>query len=174
MYKKILIVGSPGSGKSTLARKISEKTGHELIHLDNEYWSDTWVATPREEFREKVSKLVEKDCWIMDGNYSNTFDIRLPAADVVIFLDINRFVCLFSVISRHGKARPDIPDGCAEKFDKEFLDFLKYVLSFPKKNRQKILNLLSAYPEKPVITVKTRKQANDLAENCEKILSQKA
>ncbi|MBO5298936.1 MAG: hypothetical protein J6B51_02515, partial [Clostridia bacterium] len=64
--------------------------------------------------------------------------------------------------------------GCAEKFDKEFLDFLKYVLSFPKKNRQKILNLLSAYPEKPVITVKTRKQANDLAENCEKILSQKA
>ncbi len=174
MYKKILIVGSPGSGKSTLARKITEKTGYELIHLDNEYWSDTWVATPREEFREKVSKLVEKDCWIMDGNYSNTFDIRLPAADVVIFLDINRFVCLFSVISRHGKARPDIPDGCAEKFDKEFLDFLKYVLSFPKKNRQKILNLLSAYPEKPVITVKTRKQANDLAENCEKILSQKA
>ena len=86
MYKKILIVGSPGSGKSTLARKIAEKTGHELIHLDNEYWSDTWVATPREEFREKVSKLVEKDCWIMDGNYSTTFDCRLPAAAYVIFL----------------------------------------------------------------------------------------
>ncbi|MBO5298908.1 MAG: hypothetical protein J6B51_02370, partial [Clostridia bacterium] len=62
--------------------------------------------------------------------------------------------------------------GCAEKFDKEFLDFLKYVLSFPKKNRQKILNLLSAYPEKPVITVKTRKEANELAENCLKTFSE--
>lgn len=101
----------------------------------------------------------------MDGNYSNSLDIRIPAADAVIFLDINRFVCLFSVIGRHGKARPDIPNGCAEKFDKEFLEFLKYVLSFPKKNRRKIFDILSEYPEKPVIIVKTRKEANELAEN---------
>ena len=159
MYKKILIVGSPGSGKSTLARKITEKTGYELIHLDNEYWSDTWVATPREEFREKVSKLVEKDCWIMDGNYSNTFDIRLPAADVVIFLDINRFVCLFSVISRHGKARPDIPDGCAEKFDKEFITWILFKSRTKMCKKRHLENLNKTQGQKLIFT--NRRQVNN-------------
>ena len=36
----------------------------------------------------------------MDGNYSNTYDIRMPHADTLIWLDYARAVCLRRVLLR--------------------------------------------------------------------------
>ena len=53
------------------------------------------------------------------------FDERLDTADTVVFLDFNRFICLFRVIKRYlnyrGRSRPDMGEGCPEKLDAEFL-----------------------------------------------------
>ena len=61
-----------------------------------------------------------------------TFDLRLPRADLVIWLDTPRLTCLARVILRGlmNRPRPDLPCGCREKLDKAFLGFLKFVWQF--------------------------------------------
>ena len=51
--------------------------------------------------------------------------MRVAAADTVIFLDLPRYVCLWSVIRRSlfwlGRKRIDMADGCKERIDPAFL-----------------------------------------------------
>ena len=143
--KRILIIGSPGSGKSTLARKMSHSLNLPCIYLDRIFWKPNWIKTPKDEFDILLKNELEKDCWIIDGNYNRTLPLRLKYADAVIWLDMQRFICLWRVFWRHGKTRPDMTENCEEKRDKEFFEFLKYIWKFPKENRNAIEHLLSEY-----------------------------
>jgi Adenylate kinase and related kinases len=155
-YNRIAVVGCSGSGKSWLSKKLAEITGLPLVHLDCEYWQPGWVKTPRDEWLKKQAEMTAGDAWIIDGNYNSTLDVRFTAADMVIFLDISRFVCILSVLRRHGKKRSDLPDYLEEKLDSEFFDFIKWVWSFPKTGRATILSLHEAHPEIPFIVIKSR------------------
>jgi len=97
--KKIAIIGSPGAGKSTFARRIGEITGIEVFYLDQLFWKPGWVKTPRPEWIELQQRIVKGESWIIDGNYGATMDIRIQAADTVIFLDFPRRVCLWRLPS---------------------------------------------------------------------------
>lgn len=147
-YQKIMVVGSPGSGKSYLAKEIHKKTGMHLVHLDNEYWNPDWLETEKEEWIDKQKKLMEMDCWIIDGNYNSTMELRVGEADFIIFLDVKRMTCIYGVLRRHGKKRSDLPEYLEERFDWEFLKFIHFVWSFPKKQRGQILEQHRQYPEK--------------------------
>lgn len=143
--KRILIIGSPGSGKSTLARKLSHGLNLPSIHLDKLFWQPNWIKTPKDEFDILLKNELEKDCWIIDGNYNRTLPLRLKYADTVIWLDLPRIICLWRVFWRHGKTRPDMTENCEEKRDKEFFEFLKYIWTFPAENKAAIEQLLSEY-----------------------------
>lgn len=138
--KKVLVIGCGGSGKSTFARCLGERLHLPVIHLDSIYWRPDWVETPKDEWQRTVADLVARETWVMDGNYSGTLELRLAACDTVLFLDLPRRVCLWRVTKRwlkyRGQRRPDMADGCAEKFD---LKFLAWIWGYPKRNRPKIL-----------------------------------
>lgn len=138
--KKILVIGSGGAGKSTLANRLGELRGIEVIHLDQFYWHPGWVETPKSEWLETVERLMLKDSWIMDGNYSGSLERRLEACDTVIFLDIARSVCVWRLLKRavvyRKKSRPDMAEGCAERFN---LDFVRWVWNYPSRTRPKVL-----------------------------------
>lgn len=139
--RKVLVIGSGGAGKSTFARRLGRVLDIEVIHLDSLYWKPGWVETPKAEWAETVAELARRDAWIMDGNYSGTFDIRLKACDTLIFLDTPRLVCLWRVLKRlivyHRRTRPDMAAGCDEKLS---LEFLLWVWNYPRTRRPKILN----------------------------------
>ena len=78
---KISVIGCGGAGKSSLARRLSEDLNLPLIHLDTYFWNPGWIETPESLWREKVEDLVAEPKWIMDGNFSGTFDLRFPASD---------------------------------------------------------------------------------------------
>jgi len=123
---KIMIFGFSGAGKSTLAKRLGEKYNIEPTHMDKLHWKSGWREVSKNEQARKLSNILKKDRWIIDGNYTGTFfKERLNSADMIIFLDINRFVCLWRVIKRYfkyrGKSRPDMGDGCSEKLDFEFI-----------------------------------------------------
>ena len=158
--KRILILGCCGSGKSTFARQLHSKTQIPIIHLDQEYWQPNWVETPKEKWNSIVKKLAQRDTWIMDGNYSSSLHLRIPRADTIIYLDKSTSTCLYRVgkrvITHYGKVRPDMVEGCPERFD---LEFMHYVLTFNLRNRKKLLKKLEGLKnEKQVFIFQKEKE----------------
>lgn len=161
-YRKIILVGSSGSGKSYYARKLADLTGYPLIHLDNEFWQPNWVKTPKDEWVGKQQAMIAGDTWIIDGNYNSTLELRFSAAELIVFLDISRWVCLFAAWKRHGQKRSDLPGYLDEKFDWEFLTFLKWIWEFPRKHKSRILTLHEKYAEKPFLIIPSRRYMDQL------------
>ncbi|WP_424982648.1 topology modulation protein [Maritalea sp. S77] len=141
--QRIAILGCSGSGKSTLARKLGAVLDLPVVHMDQHYFSPGWVEPGHDDWRATVAALCAEDRWVMDGNYSKTHDIRLPRADLIIFLDFPTWLCVWRVLKRYwnykGQTRPDLAPGCTEKLD---FQFLNYVLTFRRKRAPKIKNKL--------------------------------
>ena len=156
--ERILIIGCGGAGKSTLARQLGEKLQLPVVHLDSIFWLPGWVEMEREAFDDRVRQELEKPKWIIDGNYNRTVPQRIAKCDTVIYLDFSRFACLLGVIKRvitnHGKVRPDMGEGCPERFD---LEFLKWVWNFNKEKREKYYRLLNEAEGKQTIVLKNRR-----------------
>lgn len=174
--KKILVIGSSGSGKTTFARRLGELLNLQVIHLDNLFWSPGWVETPKDEWRIKVAKAAQGDSWILDGNYSATLDLRLPVCDTVIFLDIPRITCVYRILKRVAVykkgSRSDIPDGCDEKFD---WDFVKVVWSYPTRSKPKVEGLLKTLAsDKTVIRLRSKKEIENFLSNTKFVETEKA
>lgn len=131
MMNRVLVLGCCGAGKSTFARHLHQNTGLPVIHLDQYYWKPGWKETSEEEWNALVQSLAEVDRWIIDGNYVSSLQPRLDRADTIVYLQYSTFKCLYRVIKRivryRGTVRPDMPEGCDERFD---LEFLHYVLMF--------------------------------------------
>ena len=75
--KKVLVIGCAGAGKSTFARKLSEKTGLPLYYLDMIWHKADRTTVSTEEFDATLSEIMNKDQWILDGNYLRTMPLRL-------------------------------------------------------------------------------------------------
>lgn len=150
--KKILIVGRPGSGKTTLAVKLANKLNLPLVHLDKIFWKPGWVEVDRTEFDTRLLAELEKDSWIIDGNYGRTIPLRLKYADTVICFEYPKILCIWRVLKRvtknFGKSRPDMGENCPEKFD---LEFLKFVWNCPS-----VYERVKDFPGE-LILVKSRK-----------------
>ena len=134
--RRVLVLGSPGSGKSTFARKLGAVTGLPVVHLDQLYWSEGWVPVASELFTARLDKVLAEPCWIVDGDYVGTLDLRLAHADMVVILQYHRVICLWRIARRlirhYGRVRPDTAKGCPERVD---LDFIRYIWRFPRRNR---------------------------------------
>ena len=154
--KKIIIIGCPGSGKSTVSRALHNKTGIPLYHLDMMYWNADKTTAEKSLFLERLSTVLEKDEWIIDGNYGSTMELRMAVCDTVIFLDYPLEVCLDGIKERLGKPRSDMPWIETEE-DAEFIEFIK---SYTKQQKPKVLELLEKYSDKNIIILVSREQAD--------------
>jgi adenylate kinase family enzyme len=154
--KRILVPGSSGAGKSTFARELGERLGIETIHLDSYYWQPNWVSTPPEEWDQKLETLLEKNSWVMDGNYPASLSLRLEYADTVIFLDRSRVKSLLRCVGRllkyRGQSRPELAPGCNEKID---LDFLKWIWNYPRDVKPGIMETLARQADTEIIVLKS-------------------
>uniref|UniRef100_UPI00402AF8C1 DNA topology modulation protein n=1 Tax=Bacillus sp. DX2.2 TaxID=3073452 RepID=UPI00402AF8C1 len=159
--KKVVIIGSGGSGKSTFAKELGKIINIPVFHLDSLYWGPNWTKTPTLEWKEKQNNYMKKTKWIIDGNFSSTLDMRIMAADTIIFLDLSRYICLFRAFKRsikdYGKTRSDMGNECYEKFD---VKFLKWIWDFPNKGRKKIISKLDTVDttNKRIIILKSPKE----------------
>ena len=112
--KKVIVIGCPGSGKSWFSRALHDKTGIPLYHLDLMYWRADRTTVDKVVFRERLRSTIEKEEWIIDGNYGSTMEMRMEACDTVFFLDYPVEVCLSGMEERRGKSRPDMPGRDSE------------------------------------------------------------
>lgn len=163
--EKIIVVGCGGAGKSTFSRELSNKLDIPVYHLDKLFWNEGWIETPKAEFNKKIEKVINKDKWIIDGNYIRTIDIRAKKADTIIFINMPTYICLYRIFKRRfmyrRKSRPDMAEGCPEGID---IEFFKWVLSYNKKIRPEILKKLSLYKEKDIIILNGKKEVRKFLE----------
>lgn len=160
--ERVMIIGCGGSGKSTLARQLGEKTGLPVVHLDKLFWKSGWVESSKTEIDAKITAAMVEDRWILDGNYNRTLPMRLERCDTVIWLDYSRWVCLWGVLKRvvtsFGRVRPDMPEGCPERVD---WDFLVWIWNFNRNKRERYNALLSAQKDKDIYIFKNRRQLRE-------------
>jgi adenylate kinase family enzyme len=170
--RKIVIIGCCGGGKTTLAYQLSRKLSIEVYDLDDHFWHAGWVVTPDDRWQEIQHELVGRDSWIISGTYTSTLDIRINAADTIIFLDLPLWLCFWRVIKRKVKnyygleqSLPKRVQG-SHKFGfkaiRSDLGFLLYVLKFKKNYNapiRKILDRVKA--DKKVIKLSSPKEVTE-------------
>lgn len=158
--KWISIIGGSGSGKSTLSKNLENKLNLPVIYRDGMNYYSNWVQKDKVGRDELLLKIIQEEKWVIDGTYTYTLEQRLLVSDLIIFLDYSTVSLLYGVISRriklNGKEREEIK-GCKDRLT---INFLKFILTWRKKKRKKILEKLKQYEQK-VIIFKTRKSLNN-------------
>ena len=154
-YKRVAVIGCPGGGKSTFSRALRDRVYLPLYHLDAIYWREDRTHLSREEFYPLMREIIAREEWIIDGNYNSTLEWRVAACDLLVFLDYPAEVCLEGVRARRGQKRSDMP-WVEEGDDQEFLEFIR---AFETESRPRILEWIKKYPDKAVVTFRTREEA---------------
>ncbi|MBR4237387.1 adenylate kinase [bacterium] len=160
--KRIIVIGPSGAGKSEFSRKLQKILNLPLYHLDNIFWKEDKTHISRDEFDKQLSIILKQDEWIIDGDYSRTYEMRMNASDTIIFLNYPIELCLKSAESRVGKERSDIP-WVEEEFDPEFRE---WIINWFKDKLPKTKTLLEEYKnKKTIIEFKTREDADIFLKN---------
>lgn len=154
--EKVMIIGSPGAGKSTFARKLRDMTGLPLYYLDMLWHRSDKTNISREEFDRALKEIVERDRWIIDGNYQRTLEVRMERCDTIFLLDYPLEVCLLGAEARIGTKREDMP-WMEMELDKEFR---QWILDFQGEPLAQIYRLFEKYKEgRNVFVFKSREEA---------------
>ncbi len=92
---RTVVVGNSGSGKTWLARRLAEKAGGSVVHLDDVFWLPGGFNEKRDP--SDVSRLIDarraETQWIVEGVYGNLAKQFLPSALTLVWLDLPWSVC---------------------------------------------------------------------------------
>jgi adenylate kinase family enzyme len=147
-HPRIVIVGTSCSGKSTLARRLAARLGRPFIELDALYWGPDW--TPHADFRERVTRAVEADAWIVAGNYSVVRDLVWTRATAIVWLNLPFPLVLVRALRRTvGRiiTGEELYNGNRESFQSAFLrrdSILLWVITTYHRNKRRFRRELTA------------------------------
>ncbi|HZC23491.1 MAG TPA: AAA family ATPase [Candidatus Binatia bacterium] len=97
---RIVILGCAGAGKTTLARQLGERMHAPVICLDA-IWQSECQGKDVAAFRALLKQAHAGAEWISEGNFAQaTFDLRLPRATLVIWLECSRLSCAWRAFHR--------------------------------------------------------------------------
>jgi cytidylate kinase len=99
--KRVLVIGTSGSGKSTLAQHISGCLGVPFFASDHFYWETGWNSATPDKVRQQVLGVVQRETWVLDGNFDNLRELVWKQADCIIWLDYSLLTIGTRIISRN-------------------------------------------------------------------------
>jgi adenylate kinase family enzyme len=151
---RIVILSCAGSGKTTLAQQLGERTGAPVICLDA-IWRSNWDEKDVPTFRTLMKEAHAGDEWISDGNFAlTTFDIRLPRATLVIWIERSKLYCAWRAITRVFKSGEAHQIGGLTKV-------LAFIWKFDRVNRPRIE--AARVTHAPDVPVRRLTSSNDIA-----------
>lgn len=98
--KRVNVVGTSGSGKSTVSRAIAQKLGYAYVELDALYWGKNWSEPSDEVLFERLRHAIDRDTWVLDGNYSRSIPIKWAKVTHVVWVDYPFALTLAQAVSR--------------------------------------------------------------------------
>lgn len=170
--RRVLVIGCSGLGKTTLSLALSEQFDLPYWSLDRDvFWLPGWLPRDKADQRRIITDIIAGERWLMDGSNSSSFDLRLPRADLVIWLNLPRRVALWGLARRiaanYGRVRFGMAPGCPEKLpDREFLN---YIWTFDRKYPSVFAQKFDQYaPDLPVVRLRSRHEVRALTQSDEK------
>lgn len=158
---RILVVGCSGGGKTTLALDIADRFNLEYQSIDRDVrWLPSWKVRDPVEQRALIADLISRNRWVMDGSSPSTFDLRLPRADLVVWVRVPRRTALLGLAGRvmrnYRRVRVAMAEGCPEPIPDRA--FLSYIWNFENKSAPRFVEQIDRIgPEIPVVILNDRK-----------------
>ncbi|WP_243073946.1 AAA family ATPase [Microbacterium sp. SS28] len=84
--RRVLVAGVSGVGKTSLARRIAEIIDAPHTEIDALYHGAGWV--PRDDFLDDVRRLIARESWTTEWQYSTARSLLAARADTVVWLDL--------------------------------------------------------------------------------------
>lgn len=153
---KIAVIGYSGSGKSTLAEFLGKKYNAPILYLDTVHWLPGWIEQESGKEQTIVEGFLDShSAWIIDGNYSAlSYERRMEEADQIIWMNFNRFTCLYRAWKRNrdyrGKSRTSITQGCPEKLDAGFVCWILWK-GRSRRAKARYESVLETWPDKVTV-----------------------
>jgi adenylate kinase family enzyme len=128
---RVVILGRGGAGKSTLARRLGEITGLRVVELDKVFWQPGLAAMPRDEWVSVQQRLIGEKDWILDGDLGpyDAVEVRLRAADTILFLDFSFARCAWRAFRR----------------SRERADFWVWLWQYRRRSRPLLMEAIAAH-----------------------------
>jgi adenylate kinase family enzyme len=154
-----VLLGPAGAGKSTLARWIAERTVWPAIILD-EIWQKSWSEAAMPAFREQLVALHASKAWVSGGNFAAaTFDIRLPRADLIVWVEAPKWRSVWRAVGR------TFQPGEAHRL-RDIGDVVRFIWVFDRVNRPRLEALkLQIAADIPVHHLSTREEVAEFLES---------
>lgn len=123
--KRIAVVGVSAAGKSVFGRKLAQRTGLPLTHIDAVMWKPGWDYIGNEATVQRLKEISSGEQWIIEGFIQKgAFETVLNHADTILYLDYPAHIAAWRYIKRwwthRTVPRPEL-EGSPEKFSFEFL-----------------------------------------------------
>ena len=164
--KRILVIGCPGAGKTYFSKRLSKILNLPLVHMDNLYWNEDKTSVDLDTLKANLQPYLEKEEWIIDGNYHKTLEMRLPYASDVFVLDLPRKECIQGILDRIDQPRDDIP--WVESED-DATELIAWTADYGFRTKDEEIALLNKNKHIRVHVINSRKEMNEylekLAEN---------
>lgn len=160
--KRIMIFGRPGNGKSTFANRLSKTLSLPVYHLDKYFFESSWRERDTKEFIDIQKNLVSREAWIIDGNSTKTLEIRWSKADVVIYLDLPKWICIYRIIKRIFTKDRTIDDRAPNCPEVLRWPFLVYAWRFENRVKNIIPQLTKTYEKTPFYVISSQKDFEEI------------
>ncbi|MEM7101272.1 MAG: AAA family ATPase [Pseudomonadota bacterium] len=126
---RIHVTGNAGAGKTTLSKALAQQFKLPVKHLDSVVWAPHWQKPDPGQKMTAIKAMCEEPDWVIDG----VSDMVRERADVVIYLNTPRYLCMYRCIRRCFQwgfsTRPELPEHCPEI--KVLFKAIKIVWRFP-------------------------------------------
>jgi len=172
MYSRICIFGRPGSGKSTAAQIIAQRTGLPLYHLDKYFYVDNWVERDYQEFLTMQYDIVNQERWIIDGNSLMSLEMRYARAEICLYFNYSRWVCLWRLMKRYFFKNTNIDDRAQNCPEVLRWRFIRYMWCYESRRNYRLISLIAdlktRYPNVEFIEIRNDKELESFLDSLPK------
>ncbi|WP_210367764.1 AAA family ATPase [Bacillus sp. REN3] len=157
---KIHILGAPGSGKSYVAKVLAKKFGLPVYDLDDVFWDkiSSYYGSQNHPDRrtEIVSKILEKDSWIIEGVYFSWLEESFRGADYIFVLKTNVGVRDWRIIKRFFMRKLKLAPAPRRESFKNLRELLKWNHRYDSKDLVQAVKMLKKHNDKVIILTKNK------------------
>ncbi len=161
-YKRVMIFGRPGSGKSTFALKLQQLTKLPIYHLDKYFFIANWAKRDNDEFMQMQHDIVNSDAWIVDGNCTRSLETRYSRADICVYFNYPKLVCLWRMLKRLFHNRDHIDDRADDCPEVIRWQLVTYMWTFEKRVENNVNSLMAKYPHVKFVEIRSDKELSNL------------